>query len=44
MARTGAPYAGGQGLILGQGTVSHMLQLRPGAAKPINISKTKIKK
>ena len=28
-----APKAGGPGLIPGQGTRSHMLQLRPGAAK-----------
>ena len=28
-----APNAGGLGLILGQGTRSHMLQLRPRAAK-----------
>ena len=43
VARTGAPYAGGCGLILGQGTVFHMLQLRSGAAKQINIQKLKLK-
>ena len=31
--RLSAPNAGGPGLIPGQGTGSHMLQLRPGAAK-----------
>ena len=31
--RLSAPNAGGPGLIPGQGTRSHMLQLRPGAAK-----------
>ena len=32
-----APNAGCLGLIPGQGTKSHRLQLRPGAAKKINI-------
>ena len=34
-----APNAGSPGLIPGQGTGSHMLQLKPGAAKEINIKK-----
>ena len=32
-----APKAGGLGSISGQGTRSHMLQLRPRSAKQINI-------
>ena len=32
-AKTWIPDTGGQGLIPGQGTRSHMLQLRPDAAK-----------
>ena len=35
------PNAGDPGSILGQGTRSHMLQLRPGTAKLINIKKKK---
>ena len=35
--RLHAPNAGGPGLIPDQGTRSHMLQLRPGIAKQINI-------
>ena len=31
--RLSAPSAGGPGLLPGQGTRSHVLQLRPGAAK-----------
>ena len=33
VAKTLCSNAGGPGLIPGQGTRSHMLQLRPGAAK-----------
>ena len=36
--------AGGLGLILGQGTGSHMLQLRPGAVRQINKIKGFFKK
>ena len=39
--RLHAPNAGGPGLIPDQGTRSHMLQLRPGIAKQINIKKKK---
>lgn len=34
--RFGAPVAGGVGWIPGQGPRSHLLKLRPGAAKYIN--------
>ena len=37
--RLHTPNAGGLGLILGQGIRSHVLQLRPGIAKQINILK-----
>ena len=37
--RLRAPNAGSPGLIPGQGTGSHMLQLKPSAAKEINIKK-----
>ena len=37
--RLRAPSAGSPGLIPGQGTGSHMLQLKPGAAKERNIKK-----
>ena len=40
--RLSAPNAGGPGSIPGQGTRSHMLQLRPGAAKSISIKKNKL--
>ena len=33
LAAGGAPSAGGTGSVPGQGTRSHMLQLRPGTAK-----------
>ena len=37
--RLRAPSAGSPGLTPGQGTGSHMLQLKPGAAKERNIKK-----
>ena len=44
VARTPFSQHRGLGLIPGQGTRSHMLQLRPGEAKSINIKdKTKTK-
>ena len=42
--RLRALNAGGLGLILGQGTGSHMLQLRPGAVRQINKIKGFFKK
>jgi len=33
VAKTALPVQGGPGSIPGQGTRSHMLQVRPGAAK-----------
>ena len=41
MAKLHSPNGEGLGLIPGQGTRSHMLQLRPGTAKYINIKKKK---
>ena len=39
-----APQAGGPGSIPGQGTISHMPQLRPTGAKKINKNKYFFKK